>query len=400
MKRILFFLLLSVATFFITNVSAASNPASDYTYIDCNTGSDVTGTPFDSDKPYLSLKKWVESTIAYINSNWLSSNTGSGLAYSWATFNIYVQAGCIYNNIHSNVIYPNFISLNNSKLKITWKDGKFFIDNVFFYFSSAWAGNVIFDNIYFNKNDITPYYFYTPNNTWNRPVIIIQNSIIKLHPWTQTFLYNWNGSQLNYYIKNSVINLNINWNVTLDLPILVKDNKINIYNVNQNSTKYNIVFSNYGKNISGYNYASLNMISNEINMWGNHFKTHNGNDRTFINNKFINVWTFIAWDNETSGKTNHFINNEIHAQNQVNLSNNYFAFNNYIPNGFIDTNNTDNYKRNFSSLSGNELWIWWILNRQIHETLKIYIDYRSLYQEVTGNNLPNISNPTIFTIHY
>ena len=414
MKRIFFFLLLSVATFFITNISAASNPAWDYTYINCNTGSDVTGTPFDSDKPYLSLKKWVESTIAYINSNWLSSNTGSGLAYSWATFNIYVQAGCIYNDILWNKIDINFTSNNHSQVKIIGHWGKFGIDNIYFYLPSKWNGNIIFENIVFLRNNLRNFYFdvykdgWYSHNIYNWFPIIIKNAIININNGTQFMFYRDNYISSSYwyynnrpgwfYIFNSSINLEISTNTTFRIPVFLKNNKIKIKNINPNENKYDVFFAIAGNNTNWYNYGSINLVSNEIDMSGNHFKTAN-NHVNFINNLFINTWNFLAGSDTTSSKINHFINNTIHSISEINFSNNHYAFNNYIPNWIIDTNNFNNIKRNFSTLTGNEKWIGWILHKELWWNVKIQEDYISIYKEVTWENLIPTENPSIYTIN-
>lgn len=415
MKKLLLivFGILLIPSLFILNyiVFASSNPDNDYTYIDCENWSDYTWTPFDSNKPYLSLKKWIESTVAYINSNWLSANSWKWLNYSWATFNIYVKPWCLYNRTISPDIQLNFISENKSTLNIKWQWWKFSVDNIYFNLQRNWVWNIVFDNVNFLRNDIAWFYFggYNYGYIWyNSKPIKIKNSAISISTWKQFWYYNTDYNSRDgqsytyrpgwYFIENSLIKIDINWNYDFRVPVFLKNNKIEINNVNTNWTKYNVWFWVAWKNSDWYNYWNINLVSNEINLWWNNFRTDNTYS-TYINNKFTSVWTFIAWSDETSTKVNNFINNEIHATNQVNLSTNSYAFNNYIPNWFTDINNVNNFKKNFTSLTWNEKWIWWILNKELSSNVKIYEDYKNLYKEVTWNNFPSVENPTIFTIH-
>ncbi|MDD3302110.1 MAG: hypothetical protein PHN31_01015 [Candidatus Gracilibacteria bacterium] len=83
--------------FGLNNIYADSQPMADYTYVDCENGSDTTGIPFDHSKPYLSLKQGIEKTILYINNNGLTNAYGTGGEYIHFIFEIRVKGGCKYD---------------------------------------------------------------------------------------------------------------------------------------------------------------------------------------------------------------------------------------------------------------------------------------------------------------
>ncbi|MCK9271916.1 hypothetical protein M0P65_00010 [Candidatus Gracilibacteria bacterium] len=393
-----------------SNIYASSNPSGDFTYIDCENGSDTSGTPFDSAKPYLSLKQGIEKSVKYINDNGLSNNTGIGIDYTSSFFNIAVKAGCLFNGIDGNSINLDFAPSNNSSLNIYGVGGNFVIDNVYFNLSRIWAGNIFFKNVNFWRNDLIGFYFSGYNSVnygYNGSGIKIQNSFINISTGRQ--IMNYNNSYVypyNYYyqpggfiIENSLINAYINTHYYFRLPIYLKNNKIVIKNSNTDGIKYDVGFYVAGRNSEGYNYGSTNLISNEINLGGNSFKTDN-NYATFINNKFTNVKNFVVGTDETTIKYNGFINNQVESQNIVNITSNESAFNNLFINGFTNTRDIDNYKRNFAnSIPSGEKGIGWIFKKDLSSNQNIYANYKTLYSEITGNDLPVVNNPLFILLH-
>lgn len=202
-----------------------------------------------------------------------------------------------------------------------------------------------------------------------------------------------------FSIENSNINLRINWNYDFRAPFHLKDNKISIINSNTDNVKYNVNFYIAWKNQDWYNYGSITFISNEIDLWWNSFRTENSNS-TYINDKFTNVWGFKVWTDDTNVKYNTFVNNQVQSTWAVIITNNEVAYNNLFLNWFTDTRDTDNYKNNYTwSIPTSAKWIGWILRKTIWTNINIDTDYRILYQEVTGEELPYVENP-LFVVVY
>ena len=264
MKKVIFLIIFVLSFIFTTNNTfASSNPDWDYTYIDCENWSDTSWTPFDSSHPYVSLKKWIESSIDYINQNWLTDPNWTWAFYTSFLFNIIVKPWCFFNWFEWNSIslWFNWVN-NNSTLQIAWVWWSFIIENIAFNLASEQDWNIIFRNIDFNKNDLTWYYFswfnswqgYSHNWNW----IIIYNSRININNWKVltyanfdqycyawircpawyewwgpcycTWYSNYNYRSWWYYIENSIINVEISWNYNFWLPVYIKNSKINIKN--------------------------------------------------------------------------------------------------------------------------------------------------------------------------
>lgn len=414
MKKILLVLAFMLANIFFLQTNAASDPNTDYTYIDCVNGSDLRGEPFNRTSPYLTLKAWVENTVNYINQQWLTNTTGSGADFTSKNFNIFIRSGCLFNGKNGANIEVNFNGdTNNSTLTIAWLWGLVIIDNMYFHFPGTWNGNVVFRNFNFWKNNVYWYYFSNLESHWsqkpNSPLISIKDSIINLNQ-NQIVRDNWCYpswyygytcyiawvSVWWYKLENNKIDITVNGDYGLKVPVFVKNNKITFSNTT--TQKYNVYFYVAWYNGNGYNYASLNMFSNEIDLNGNNFFTDN-NNATYINNKFVNVGTFTAWTDTTNYKLNNFINNQIQSSNQVNISTNGSAYNNHFVNGFIDTVDTQNTKRNFQNISDADKGIWWVYKKEISSKITFSTDYRKLYKEVTGTTLEIPTNPVQVLIY-
>ncbi|MDD4151527.1 MAG: hypothetical protein PHR68_02855 [Candidatus Gracilibacteria bacterium] len=421
MKKYSILIFLFIAGVFLSSSEAFANQNAlyDYTYIDCENGSDSTGTgggvPFDSTKPYLSLKKGLESTIAFINNNGLTDPNGTGAYYTHGVFNIHVKGGCFYNGVDGNSINLDFAGYDNDNyLRISGENGNFVIDNIYFNLTKPNSGNIIFANTNFWRNDLTGFYFSGFNSGYdsmNGSGIKIRDSLININNGKQIMNYNDSYSRQRYcgwyynnirpggfYIENSLINAYINSDYWFRLPIFVKNNKINIKNSNKDGVKFNVGFYVAGNNREGFNYGSTNLIANEIDLGGNNFLADNTNS-SFINNKFTNAGNFTVGTDETTTKYNAFINNQVQANNQVNITNNESAFNNVFINGFIDTRDQDNFKRNFSGSTNLEKGIGWLFRKDISSVKTINSDYKILYKEITGNDLPATTNPLFIIVH-
>jgi hypothetical protein len=409
----------------LSYIYAYSSPSEDYTYIDCDNWNDTTWVAFDHEKPYLSLKQWIEKTIQYINNNWLTNAYWTGAQYMSFIFEIRVKWWCQYNWKDGNSITLSFNWVNNNSiLSISWFQGSPIIENIYFQLGTSQAWNVEFNNFNFYKNDLTGYYFAwlkdsTQRNTYNSSLIKIKDSLINISTWKQFVNYNcsqcleqvsqrgigWVCIRYStispgwFSIENSRIDARINGNYNFMLPLHLKDNKINIINSNTDNNKFSVWFYRSWKSSDWYNYNSINIISNEIDMWWDNFTTNNEN-ATFINNKFTNVGNLTIGTEVTSLKYNTFVNNQVESSSGVIITNNEVAYNNLFINWFTDTRDTNNYKSNYSSsVSSNTKWIGWLLRKNIWPNININTDYKVLYKEVTGNDLPYVENPLFIAVY-
>lgn len=399
-------------TLFSSPIYADSNPSWDYTYIDCKNGSDTNAIPFDRTKPYMTLKKWVEATIQYINDNWLTSASWTWVDFTSSVFNIYVKAWCFYNGIDWNNVDLNFAWIdNNSTLNIAWVWWNFLIDNVYFNLTNPKSWNITFRNVNFWRNDTTWYYFnwawdFVTSMNWSW--IKIYNSLININSWKQLVRYSdWGpcyrsarrgGCPYNirpgwYFIENSLINLNISWDTNFRTPVYLKNNKIVVKNNNTDWNKYTLRFTVAWNNRDWYNYWSINMFANEIDVWWNHLNI-DGNG-TYLNNKFEKVYNMTIWSTYTT-----FINNQVDCKNVIDTTWNESAFNNLFVNWVTDSRDVNNFKKNFSPIIPVwEKWIWWLLRKDISATKSLNTDYRLYYKEVTGNTLTTSPNPLYIIVH-
>ena len=115
MKKI--FLLCFLLFFWINFTYADSDYLNDYTLIDCINWNNDTWVAFDNSLPYSTLKKGIEETINYINTNinivWNEETA------SWQTFNI--KVACSFDDIYNKSINLNFYwTKYNNELLIEW----------------------------------------------------------------------------------------------------------------------------------------------------------------------------------------------------------------------------------------------------------------------------------------
>jgi len=347
----------------IWNVNASSwniDYVNDYTLIDCVNWSDSSWVAFDNDKPYETLKKWIESTIEYINSEIDESNTD---------FNIKVN--CSFSNLLDKTIYLDFNWIDNqNKLiieginndSLVLKNTKFII--------KKWAWNIVIKNATFLNNDMWYFEDQVFNATWWRkdPIsnwITIYDSYFKLNNsfnlWIEKKYYyaysRWiwwrnNNQVINYTNKikiiNSQIDVELDWNYNFKMPFYLKDSEIKFKN-NTSTGVYEINFTeNWNiSNLPRVDYSVF--ISNEIDLWWNNLKIENTENISFLNNKILNISSIDLWIWAI------FINNFIENKSKINISNYKNLFNNIFNYWFEDSYDIENYRRNFSL---NNIWKW------------------------------------------
>lgn len=404
MKKIFYLLLLFV--FIFSYVNAENDDTNyDYTLIDCVNWDNDLWVVFDSSQPYATLKEWIENTINYINSN--VNKVGNENTASWKIFNIKIN--CSFNDIFNKKINLNFNWVDyNNELLIEWiNDNSFIIKNIeFMLWYKSW--NIIFKNASF-LNENKPYFYDHIPSPWGlfqprtHPLsnwIKIIDSYIKLTNWNNLWhttnymsynyryynkthrdsLYNYSNKHI---IENSILDIDI-WNdFEFRMPIFMKNSKINFINDTW-TWIYNIKFLE-DWNIN--NQRELNysvFISNEINLWWNNFLSENTINIAFLNNNFINFKEFNFWGSWI------YINNFIQNTLKVDISNFKNLYNNIISNGFTDTYDIFNYRKNYSSNNVLWKWIWWIYKRlSNNKYFNIDIDSSVLYKEITGIDLIN-----------
>lgn len=413
--RQIFFIVVLFFVGTINIVFADSDPYNNYTLIDCIDGSDETWTAFDSSFPYQSLKAWIEKSINYINTNVnVSWNTETA---SWKTFTIKVN--CTTNDLLSSQISLGFNwKAYNNELLIEWVGNNgLIIQDMYFYLPNN-TGQIIFKNAKFLDNSKYGYYFklewdnklysnwvdfYNKNkyDLYNFYWIKIIDSYIKLSSLTN--FSNANTYQINvpncnyvycmgsttysfayylsYLLQNSIIEIDIIWNYSYKIPFLLKDSKLSF--INTWTWIYDINFVNQLNSWNKNNYWNTILMSNEIDLWWNNFKTENKTNIAFINNKFSNFSNFnFSWNAL-------FFNNTIENQNEINISNSKNLINNVFSWGFTDTYDKNNLRRNYSLDNISTKWIWWFF--RIKSPLKYFnteVSTYSLYKEITGQDLP------------
>ncbi len=396
MKKIFLILLVFILNF--TLVSADSNYSNDYTLIDCINGNNSTWVPFDSSKPYSTLKEWIEKTINYINSNvnynWNEINS------AWKIFNIKVT--CSFQDILNPNINLNFLGTNYDNeliIEWIWNNSLVFKDMSIDLSYNAW--NVTFKNAIF-LNEKKPYFndylfmdisrnYSIPFSNW----IKIINSNIKLNNsnniwllWTyRTVKYinrNWNIDYYYYWnytnkqiIENSTIDIEVSNDYVFRLPVLIKNSKINFVN-SWSTNPYIITFQEeWNVNINTHlNYSVL--VSNIIDLWWNNLSIENSENITFINNKIINFSLIdLLWDSL-------YINNYFDTNNVIDVTSIHNLFNNVFKSWFIDDYDKKNVRKNYSSSNLENKWLGWIYKRiRTNKYFNIDINSAWLYKEVT-----------------
>lgn len=397
MKKIIIFIFsLFVSVLVFTQVQADSDFINDYTYVDCQNGDDATAAPFDSSKPYSSLAVWIQATTNYINSQ------GSIKTASWAVFHIKASCNIVRNSVEN--IWISFYGIdNNNSLVIEWiGDEGLILSDVVFTFPLQNGWGIVFKNVKFIKNNLAGYYFARAE--WmncqygNVGAMKIIDSYIKLNSGTQIggtfpsictayyptdFRYD---PMIPFYITNSLIDID---SPTTNLyqfltPTLIKDSKITF------STGTTTSMITFTRNPSWNRIPFGAFISNEINLGWNNFQSQNayGQDITFINNKFSNVWEMsFTWGGI-------YLNNLIENSGTVDISTNKNVYNNVFSWDFSDVSDPHNLRKNYNINSVWPKWVGWIF-RKIAGVPKDYqINYSStsLYKEITGKVIPNVKN--------
>lgn len=402
LKIILVFLFFS---FFNFNTFAESNVLKDYTLIDCLEWNDSSWIAFDSNKPFQTLKWWIEKTISYINSN--INKVWNELTASWIIFN--VKINCTALNLLDWKILLNFNwNKYNNELVIEWiGENSFIVKDTYFYLQNE-TWNIIFDNVNFELWNKYNYYFYAQDwipkfySSW----IKIRNSNINLKNWFNlaydkgeyySLVYvNWNRRRYTTYyfysnqqlIYNSNIKIELDWDYNFAMPIVLKDSKLEFIN-SWTWAIYNIKFlptysSTY---ITETNFSTF--ISNEIDLWWNNFSTLNDEKIAFINNKFFNFNEFIFWNDLININKTIFINNSILNNIVLNISKSLNLFNNVFNSDFIDTYDLKNYRRNYLLENLKTEWISWIFKRNYnYKYFNLDFSSSSLYKEITWNDIP------------
>ena len=397
MKKIFFIFLLTLLTFNLVN--ADINYDTDYTLIDCVNWNNNTAVSFDNEKPYSTLKSWIEGTINFINSN-INKSWNEETA-SWKVFMIKVN--CSFDDIFNPSIYLNYnwVAYNNELIiEWIWEGSLTFKEVDFKLWHKSW--NITFKNAIF-KNENKPYFYDLMVKPWQHwkprthPIsnwIKIIDSYILLKNWNNLWYKNaYHSYYYKYYnryyydnlvsysnkqiIINSIIDIEIDNNFTFTLPVIIKDSKINIKSW---TWVYDVKFNESCNWWTDINFAVL--TSNEINLWWNNFIWEDTQKLSFLNNNFINISDFNFWEQTV------FINNFIDNNESINISTFFNLFNNIFKSGFTSSYDIMNNRRNFSE-NNVSWWLWWIYKRiRSNKFFNIDINSSSLYKEVTWKDLP------------
>lgn len=409
-KKLFKLFILFILIWSFSNTFAESNFEEDYTLIDCINWNDSTWVAFDSGMPYRSLKYWIEKTISYINTN--VNKSWNEETASWKTFNIKVNCTWI-NLLDSKISLDFYWNKYNNELIIEWiwENSLIIKDTYFFIPSSSW--NVVFINANFEIWIKYNYYFFPQDQikTFYTSWLKIYNSNINLQNWynlaydkskyfTRTFI-NWNRYNLyNHYlynnqqlIYNSNIKINLDNDYTFSIPLFIKDSKIDFFNTW--TWIYNINFATIYTTENNFS----TIISNEINLWWNNFKTVNDENYAYINNKFTNFGDFIFWaDLENDNKTI-FINNFINNLNILDITKSLNLFNNVFYSDYIDEYDLNNFRKNYLEDEKWTKWIFWFFSRSSSSKNYILdISSASLYKEITWQEIPD-NNQEIYIIY-
>ncbi len=407
MKKIIIFILL---LFSFLNLAFAED-YQDYTYIDCIWWNDINAEALNYTKPYQSLKKWIEDTINYINTQ-LQTDTWS--IFRWKTFKIKVK--CTLIDLDNDEILLNFNwNKYNNDLIIEWENNdSILIENKYFKIpNKTWR--IIFKKVKFLDNSKYWYYFKTAptwailsdyqnyRSNYLYYGIKIEDSYIKntnqlwdnIKIWVSTCTYNyiyWTRCNTGYYtysfnqilIKNTKIDLEYDSNKDFYLPFLIKDSKINIKNTWNG--EINIKFLEKWNPWNVYAIWNSVLVSNEIDAWWANLEIENNNHLWLINNKVTNFNDLKLWNAV-------YFNNYFENNNVVDISNAKAIINSVFKNDFIDTYDTKNLRRNYTINNVKSKWLWWFY--RIYSDLKYFnLDFSSfwIYEELTGNKLNDIEN--------
>ncbi len=379
-----------------------SSVDNDYTLIDCVKWDNLAAIPLNSDNPYATLKVGIESTIEYINNNinkdWLEETS------SWKVFNIKVE--CSFDDILNNEIELNFNWVDyNNELIIEWINGDSLVfKNIKFkLWNKAW--NITFKNAKFLNQD-NPYFYdfifpsdsksLHPYSNW----VKIINSYIQLknfNLWDNTKykVYNsayrnrWSAFRYDEYfnysnkqlIEKSIIDIEIDNDFEFNLPVLIKNSKLNFINKTW-SWVYDINFVEDWNIFNNNEVNTTTFISNEIDLWWNNIIVEKTNKIAFLNNKITNFSDFFMWDEVV------YINNYIDNNLKIDISNNKNLFNNIFKSWFTDSYDINNYRKNYSKDNIYWKWLGWIYKRiRQNKYFNIDVNIASLYKEITWKKL-------------
>ncbi len=384
--------------------ASANDFENDYTLIDCINWDNDSWVVFDSDKPFSTLKEWIEQTIDYINTNinvaWKED------IYSQKVFNIKVK--CSFNDILNKEINLNFnwVKYNNELLiQWVWSNSLVFKDIYFKLWNKAW--NIIFKNAIFLNTDKPYFYDYIfPSDKYKRHPfsygIKIIDSYIRLNDFNiweysqyKTFLYKHRNVDWSYVdvfldhknyvnkqiIENSIIDIEVDADFNFRVPSFVKNSKLNFKNKTW-SWSFNINFIEDGNINTSSNYNQWIFISNKIDLWWLDVNFENTDSIAFLNNKLENFEIINLWSKAV------FINNYINNLTKIDISDFYNLYNNIFASWFTDTYDIFNYRKKYSESNIWAKWIWWIYKRlRDNKYFNIDISIASLYKEVTWKNL-------------
>jgi len=397
-----FFLIFIFFLFSFSFVNAEINIESWHTLIDCVNWNNDSWIAFDNSKPFATLKKWIEKTIEYINSN-INYIWNEQFVW-WKVFNIKVN--CSFNDILNPDINLNFLGQNfNNELIIEWIwEKSLVIKNIGFHLSN-WAWNITFKNAIF-VNDNKPYFYdyifisdiykRSPFSNW----IKIIDSYIVLKNWNN--IWNYDKYQLYFYqhplkpqpdyifpfnyvwhqmIENSIIDIEVWKDFDFRMPVIVKNSKINFTN-SWSNLNLNIRFIEDWNTYTSSEYNSSVFYSNIIDLWWNNLTFDNDQNIAFLNNKIINFNNIDLWGDWI------FVNNYFDNNQSIDISLFKNLFNNVFKSGYIDSYDLLNNRKNYSFDNIWNTWIGWVYKRlRNNKYFNIDINSALLYKEITWQDL-------------
>ncbi len=404
MKKLVF--IISIC-FLLFNWVFAEEYTYDHTLIDCIDWNDSTWEVFESTKPFKTLKRWIESTISYINSH-LNSPWNEDTV-SWMLFNI--KVACSAKSILDDSIKLDFYWVDyNNELIIEWiNENSFYLHDQYFLLSRL-AWNIEIKNAKFDNTKYYYIYDYISNLARNQdhPAskwIKISNSYIKirnnLQIWSEVSNYiiypNYLKIVFPHYtnwilIDNSIIDVDLNSDYNFKMPARIRNSKINFLNNIWSWAIYNInLIEDWNRN-SEVRYLFSNLTSNILDFWWNNVSVESNKFISFLNNKFTNFNQFSIW------KDTIYINNFFDNINSVWLSWNKSSYNNVFSSAFEDTLDILNVRKNFNI---NEIWAKWIgwyfsLNH-LSKYFRIDTSSYKLYKEITWNEIPESKDSNYIT---
>ncbi len=407
MKKI-FLILILLLTFW--NISYAED-FQDYTYIDCISWNDATAQALNHNKPYQSLKQWIEDTISYINNQ---AETNTWTTFRWKTFKIKVK--CTLTDLNNDEILLNFnwnkydndliiewennnsilienkyFKIPNKTWRITFKKVKFLDNSKYWYYfktSPTWA--ILWDYQNYRSNymyywiKIEDSYIKNTNQLWDDIKIWVRSCTYSDIYWTTCHTSNYSYSFNQILIKNTKLDLEFNSNQNFNLPFLIKDSQINIKNTW--TWEIDVKFVERWNPWNPYAIWNSVLVSNEINAWWTNLEIENNNHLWLVNNKITNFNNLKLWNAV-------YFNNYFENNDSIDISWVKAIINSLFKSNFIDTYDTKNLRRNYTINNVENKGLWWFY--KIYSDLKYFnLDFSSfwIYEEVTWNKLNDIEN--------